>query len=66
MHQRSYLRLKIPQVKQLKSSSCSDTTLIALWWMVFKTRIVQYCKEPKVKIYKPIWGLVFKCNGSGK
>jgi hypothetical protein len=24
---------------------------------------VQECKEPKVKMYKPIWGLVFKCNG---
>jgi hypothetical protein len=27
---------------------------------------VQDCKEPKVEMYKPIWGLVFKCNGSGK
>jgi hypothetical protein len=26
---------------------------------------VQECKEPKVEMYKPIWGLVFKCNGSG-
>jgi hypothetical protein len=25
---------------------------------------VQDCKEPKVEIYKPIWGLVFNCNGS--
>ena len=26
---------------------------------------MQECKEPKVEMYKPIWGLVFKCNGSG-
>jgi hypothetical protein len=26
---------------------------------------VQECKEPKVKIYKPIWGLMFKYNDSG-
>jgi hypothetical protein len=26
---------------------------------------VQECKEPKVEIYKPICGLMFKCNGSG-
>jgi hypothetical protein len=26
---------------------------------------VQDCKEPKVEMYKPIWDLVFKCNGSG-
>jgi hypothetical protein len=26
---------------------------------------VQECKEPKVEMYKPIWGLMFKCNGSG-
>jgi hypothetical protein len=26
---------------------------------------VQECKEPKVEMYKPIWGLVLKCNGSG-
>jgi hypothetical protein len=25
---------------------------------------VQECKEPKVEMYKPIWGLMFKCNGS--
>jgi hypothetical protein len=29
------------------------------------SKIVQECKEPKVEMYKPIWGLVFKCNGSG-
>jgi hypothetical protein len=23
---------------------------------------MQECKEPKVEMYKPIWGLVFKCN----
>jgi hypothetical protein len=26
---------------------------------------VQEYKEPKVEMYKPIWGLMFKCNGSG-
>jgi hypothetical protein len=26
---------------------------------------VQEYKEPKVEMYKPIWGLVFKCNDSG-
>jgi hypothetical protein len=26
---------------------------------------VQECKEPKVEIYKPVWGLMFKCNDSG-
>jgi hypothetical protein len=26
---------------------------------------VQECKEPKVEMYKSIWGLVFKCNDSG-
>jgi hypothetical protein len=26
---------------------------------------MQECKEPKVEMYKPIWGLMFKCNGSG-
>jgi hypothetical protein len=25
---------------------------------------VQECKKPKVEMYKPIWGLVFKYNGS--
>jgi hypothetical protein len=25
---------------------------------------VQECKEPKVEMYKPIWGLMFKCNDS--
>jgi hypothetical protein len=25
---------------------------------------MQECKKPKVEIYIPIWGLVFKCNGS--
>jgi hypothetical protein len=27
---------------------------------------MQHCKEPKIEMYKPIWGLVFKCNGSGR
>jgi hypothetical protein len=26
---------------------------------------VQECKEPKVEMYKSIWCLMFKCNGSG-
>jgi hypothetical protein len=26
---------------------------------------VQECKEPNVEMYKPVWGLMFKCNGSG-
>jgi hypothetical protein len=26
---------------------------------------VQECKEPKVEMYKQIWVLMFKCNGSG-
>jgi hypothetical protein len=26
---------------------------------------VQECKEPKVEMYKLIWGLMFKSNGSG-
>jgi hypothetical protein len=25
---------------------------------------VQECKEPKVEMYKPVWGLMFKCNDS--
>jgi hypothetical protein len=33
--------------------------------VVLKVKIVQECKEPKVEMYKSIWGLVFKCNGSG-
>jgi hypothetical protein len=34
------------------------------WWYL-KVKIIQYYKESKVEIYKSIWGLVFKCNGSG-
>jgi hypothetical protein len=26
---------------------------------------MQECKEPTVEMYKPIWGLMFKCNGGG-
>jgi hypothetical protein len=26
---------------------------------------MQECKEPKVEMYKSIWDLMFKCNGSG-
>jgi hypothetical protein len=26
---------------------------------------VQECKQSKIEMYKLIWGLVFKCNGSG-
>jgi hypothetical protein len=33
--------------------------------VVLKVKIVQEYKEHKVEMYKPIWGLVFKCNGSG-
>jgi hypothetical protein len=29
------------------------------------SKIVQECKKPKVEMYKPIWGLMFNCNGSG-
>jgi hypothetical protein len=25
----------------------------------------QECKEPKVEMYKPVWSLMFKFNGSG-
>jgi hypothetical protein len=32
--------------------------------VVLKVKIEQECKEPKVEMYKSIWGLVFKCNGS--
>jgi hypothetical protein len=32
--------------------------------VVLKVKIVQEYKEPKVEMYKPIWGLVFKCKGS--
>jgi hypothetical protein len=34
--------------------------------VVLNVKIVQECKEPKVEMYKPIWGLVFKCNGGGR
>jgi hypothetical protein len=33
--------------------------------VILKIKIVQEYKEPKVEMYKPIWGLVFKFNGSG-
>jgi hypothetical protein len=33
--------------------------------VVLNVKIVQEYKESKVEIYKPIWGLVFKCNNSG-
>jgi hypothetical protein len=26
---------------------------------------MQECKEPKLEMYIPIWGLMFKCNDSG-
>jgi hypothetical protein len=39
--------------------------VIALGWWYLKAKRVQDCKEPKLEMYKPIWGLVFKCNGSG-
>jgi hypothetical protein len=28
-------------------------------------KIVQECKKPKVEMYKLIWNLMFKSNGSG-
>jgi hypothetical protein len=34
--------------------------------VILNVKIVQECKEPKVEIYKPIWGLLFKCNSSGR
>jgi hypothetical protein len=40
--------------------------VLGLGWWYLKPKIVQDCKEPKVKMYKPIWGLVFKCNDSGR
>jgi hypothetical protein len=33
--------------------------------VLLKVKIVQEYKEPKIEMYKPILGLVFKCNGSG-
>jgi hypothetical protein len=66
MHQKSQFGPKVSQIKQLKLSSCSDTTLIALRWLYLKAKIMQDCKEPKVEMYKPIWDLMFKCNGSGR
>jgi hypothetical protein len=57
MHQRIHLGPKIPQIKQLKLSFCSDTTLIALGWWYLKIRIVQYCIEPKIEMYKTDLGL---------
>jgi hypothetical protein len=56
---------KILQIKQLKLSICSDTTLIALGFWYLKGKRVQDCKKPKVEMYKLIWGLVFKRNGNG-
>jgi hypothetical protein len=34
--------------------------------MILKIKIAQVCKKSKVKMYKPIWSLVFKYNGSEK
>jgi hypothetical protein len=45
---------------------CFDFFVMALTMMVFKARIMRDYKESKVKIYKSIWDLVFKCNGSGR
>jgi hypothetical protein len=42
-----------------------DRSLKSLGWWYWKVKIVQECKEPKVEMYKSIWGLMFKCNGSG-
>jgi hypothetical protein len=38
--------------------------LIHLEMIILKVKRVQYCKEPKVEMYKSIWDLVFKCNGN--
>jgi hypothetical protein len=40
--------------------------MIVLGKMIFEFKIVQDYKELKVQMYKPIWDLVFKCNGSGR
>jgi hypothetical protein len=40
--------------------------LIALRMIELKVKRVQDYKESKVEMYKLIWGLVFKCNGSGR
>jgi hypothetical protein len=40
--------------------------LKALGWWYLKVKTVQDCKEHKVEMYKPIWDLVFNCNGSEK
>jgi hypothetical protein len=42
-----------------------DRPLKSLGWWYWKVKKVQECKESKVEIYKPVWGLMFKCNGSG-
>jgi hypothetical protein len=34
--------------------------------MIFKVKKCKNYKEPKIEMYKPIWGLVFKCNGNGR
>jgi hypothetical protein len=36
---------------------------LGLWY--WKVKIVQEYKEPKVEMYKPIYDLMFKYNGSG-
>jgi hypothetical protein len=33
--------------------------------VILNVKIVQEYKRSKVKMYKSIWDLVFKCNGSG-
>jgi hypothetical protein len=43
-----------------------DTTLNVLGWWYLNAKRVQDYKVPSVEMYKPIWGLMFKCNGSGK
>jgi hypothetical protein len=32
--------------------------------VVLKDKIAHEYKEPKVEMYKSMWGLVFKCNDS--
>jgi hypothetical protein len=41
-----------------------DRPLKALRRWYWKVKVVQECKEFKVEMYKPIWGLMFKCNDS--
>jgi hypothetical protein len=56
---------------QWRSSKCLNFKTIAssldynMQRRACASSIVQKYKETKVEMYKPIWGLMFKCNGSG-